>query len=186
MANIIATKSRRFSRKKVLFIVGTILVVSAGGFAFSRTSPGSTLVDSIVGVFTGGNSADTAKDEDSNKSESSAVNVNKLYTDATNDIKAGDPQEAVQTYEEAVRAKDESSEKALLYRELSASLLNYGTTDEDKQQSLQYALKAEGLDPGQASAAQLSLVYRALNNIAEAQKYEALVIERDTSVWKDR
>jgi len=185
MANIIATKAKRNPKKTIIVVVAIIIAVAALGFGFSRTPVGSDFFNSIATMLKGGDSDDN-KSPGNGQPEPSPKDVNKLYSQATKEVENGNTQQAVTAYEDAISAKEGNADKAGLYLELSASLLNYGKSDADKQKALDYALKAEELDPSMAAAAQLALVYRSRNDTAEATKYEALVRDRDTSEWKDR
>jgi flagellar basal body-associated protein FliL len=186
MPTIIPTKPKGRSRKRLFIICGIVGLLLAAGVGFAFTPVGSQFYGTVaekVGELFGKTKpvpADNAQDE-----PATPTNTNETYTKASESITAGKPQDATTQYQEKIDATENKSDKAKLYMELSGAFLVYGT-DDDKETALKYALEAEKLAPTMQSAAQLAEVYGAMENTAQAKKYEQLTVDRDTSEWKDR
>lgn len=190
MPTIIPTKPKKGpkgrSRKRLFIIGGIVGFLLIGGVVFAFTPPGAQFYGSVVEkVEQLLGKTKPASDEDTNAVPPTATNTNEAYASASEDISQGKPQEATAAYQAKIDATQDKAEKAKLYMELSGAFLVYGTLN-DLATALNYAQQAEQLDPTMQSAAQLAEVYEALQDTAQAEKYQQLVQDRDTSEWKDR
>lgn len=186
MPTIIPTKPKGRSRKRLFIICGIVGFLIAAGVGFAFTPVGSQFYGTVaekVGELFG--KTKPVADENTDDVPASATNTNETYAKASESITAGESQEATTAYQEKIDATEDKAEKAKLYMELSGAFLVYGTNG-DKETALKYALEAEKLDPTMQSAAQLAEVYEAMENTAQAEKYQQLTVDRDTSEWKDR
>lgn len=189
MSTIIPTKPKGpkgRSKKRLLIIGGIVGLLIAGGVALAFTPPGAQFYGSVgekVGELFG--KTKPAPNEDTSAVSPTATNTNETYTSASEDISQGRPQEATAVYQAKIDATQDKAEKAKLYMELSGAFLVYGTPG-DLATALNYAQQAEQIDPTMQSAAQLAEVYEALQDTPQAEKYQQLTQDRDTSEWKDR
>lgn len=162
-------------KRRIIFVVLALALIGAIGYGvYTILTPKNDQVAEDVKVI----DVDQARDD----APPSETNINKLYASASEEASKGNIDESIRQYEAAISTAENDEQKAEYYIQLADILVSFAN---NPQQALPYAQKGEEIMPSFRSAAQLSVVYRALSNVTEAEKYEKLIEERIPSEPED-
>ncbi|HEU4830601.1 MAG TPA: hypothetical protein VFS65_00330 [Candidatus Saccharimonadales bacterium] len=131
------------------------------------------------------NKADTNNDPKANDKTQAVDNYGVTITDsegnkAFQSAGSGDIEKTTAIYDERISNADSDQERASQNLDTANALMFDGNvSDNQKRLALKYALEAERLYPSLESAARVGSIYQSLGDMDNANKYYALVNDRN-------